>query len=126
MSINLNNLTHDFIDNTRVFSVSVLSEAATMPFIGTFGFKSGRDIDKTDGLNWKKGETGAPVFLDYAAAYMEVEVSQQVEIGTHTLYLGTVVAAETLGEEAVMTYDYYHQIKRGKTPKAAPSYIAEK
>ena len=34
------------------------------------------------------------------------------------------VAAEVLSEDTCMTYDYYHQVKRGKTPETAPSYIA--
>ena len=25
-----------------------------------------------------------------------------------------------------MTYEYYHQVKRGTTPKTAPSYVEEK
>jgi ferric-chelate reductase [NAD(P)H] len=126
VSINRNNLTHELIESTGVLSVSVLCEDTPMVYIGGFGFKSGRDIDKTEGKKWKVGVTGAPVFLDYVTAYMEVKVSQHLDVGTHTLYIGEVVAAEVLTEDNCMTYAYYHQVKRGKTPKAAPSYIEEK
>ena len=34
--------------------------------------------------------------------------------------------AEVLREGEPMTYAYYHQVKRGTTPKTAPSYIEEK
>jgi len=47
-SINKNNLTHDFIKESRVFSASVLHQDTPLPFIGRFGFKSGRDMDKSD------------------------------------------------------------------------------
>jgi hypothetical protein len=33
------------------------------------------------------------------------------------------VGADVLGEGEPMTYAYYHQVKRGTTPKTAPSYI---
>ena len=125
VSINRNNLTHDYITTSRAFTVSVLCQAAPLPFIGGFGFKSGRDTDKTKGVNYQLGETGAPVFLDHATAYMEAELLQHVDVGTHTIFIGKIIAAEILTADTCMTYDYYHQVKRGTTPKSAPSYIAK-
>ena len=46
-------------------------------------------------------------------------------MGTHTIFAGEVVGAEVIREGEPMTYAYYHQVKRGTTPKTAPSYIAE-
>ncbi len=126
VSINKNNLTHEFIQESRVFTASVLGKTTPLPFIGRFGFKSGRDIDKLDGINYKIGETQAPVVLDNAVAYLEVRVTKEVDMGTHTVFIGELVAAEVLTEEESMTYEYYHQVKRGTTPKAAPVYIKEK
>jgi ferric-chelate reductase [NAD(P)H] len=123
VSINKKNLTHEYIEDSRVFSASVLCQAATLPFIGGFGFKSGRDVDKLKGVNYKVGQTGSPIFLDNANAYIEAEVIQDVDAGTHTIFIGRVVAAEILTEDPCMTYDYYYQVKRGTTPKTAPSYI---
>ena len=48
-----------------------------------------------------------------------------MDVGTHTVFIGRVVAAEVLSEDPCMTYEYYHQMKRGTTPKAAPTYIAK-
>ncbi len=64
------------------------------------------------------------MFTDHAAAYLEAEVIQDVDVGTHTIFIGRIVAAEVLSEDVCMTYDYYHQVKRGRTPETAPSYIA--
>jgi flavin reductase (DIM6/NTAB) family NADH-FMN oxidoreductase RutF len=125
VSINKQNLTHEYIKDSRVFSASVLCQAAPLPFIGGFGFKSGRDTDKLKGVNYKVGQTGAPVFLDNATAYLEADVIQDVDAGTHTIFIGRVVTAEILTEEPCMTYEYYYQVKRGTTPKTAPSYIAK-
>ncbi len=96
-----------------------------MTFIGSFGFKSGRDTDKMKDIKYKTGQTGAPVVLDYATAYYEAEVTQAMDVGTHTLFIGKVVAAEVISEEICLTYEFYQQTKRGTTPKSAPSYIAK-
>ena len=125
VSINKNNLTHEYIKASKVFSASMLCQTAPLPFIGGFGFKSGRDTDKLKGVNYKAGQTGSPIFLDNTSAYLEAEVIQDVDAGTHTIFIGKVVAAEILNENPCMTYDYYFQVKRGTTPKSAPSYIAK-
>jgi ferric-chelate reductase [NAD(P)H] len=125
VSINKTNLTNEFIRASRAFSASVLCQAAPLPFIGGFGFKSGRDVDKTKGVNYKIGQTGSPVFLDNATAYIEAEVIQEVDVGTHTLFIAKIAAAEILNDKPCMTYEYYHQVKRGTTPRTAPSYIPQ-
>ena len=43
--------------------------------------------------------------------------------GTHVLFVGEVEEAERLCAEAPMTYAYYHQVKGGKTPPKASSYL---
>ena len=125
VSINKSNLTNEHIKATKVFTASVICQASPLAYIGGFGFKSGRDVDKLANVNYKIGETKAPVILDNATAYLEAEVIQEVDVGTHTIFIGRVVAAEVLNDETCMTYDYYHQVKRGTTPKTAPSYIAK-
>jgi rubredoxin len=47
-------------------------------------------------------------------------------VGTHTIFIGELVGADVVSEGEPMTYAYYHQVKRGTTPRSAPSYIAEK
>jgi len=126
VSINKNNLTHEFIKESKVFTVSALSQDTPLSFIGHFGFKSGRDIDKLGGINYKTGKTRAPVVIDNTLAYLEARVRQEVDVGTHTIFIGELVEAEALKEGEPMTYAYYHQVKRGTTPKTAPSYIEEK
>lgn len=126
VSINKTNLTHEFIKESRGFTAAVLCQATPLAFIGRFGFKSGRDTNKLEGVKYKIGVTGAPLVLDYAVAYLEAEVIQELDVGTHTIFIGRVVASEVLSEEPCLTYEYYHQVKRGTTPKTAPSYIAAK
>ncbi len=126
VSINKNNLTHEFIKESKALAVSILSQGTPLSFIGRFGFKSGRDIDKFEGINYKIGETQAPVVIDNALAYLEARIAQEVDVGTHTIFIGELIGADVMKEGEPMTYAYYHQVKRGTTPKTAPSYIEEK
>jgi flavin reductase (DIM6/NTAB) family NADH-FMN oxidoreductase RutF/rubredoxin len=124
--INKQNLTHEFIKDSGVFTVSTLSQDTPLSVIGDFGFKSGRDVNKLEGVNYKIGETQAPIVLDYTLAYLEAKVIKDVDVGSHTIFIGEVVAAEVVREGEPMTYAYYHQVKRGTTPKTAPSYVEER
>ncbi len=126
VALNKQNLTNEFVSTSKVFTVSILSQDMPLSFIGGFGFKSGRDVDKLKGINYKLGETGAPIVLDSALAYLEAKVINQIEVATHTIFIGEVVAADVVKEGEPMTYAYYHQVKRGSTPKTAPIYIEEK
>ena len=126
VSINKQNLTHEFIMESKVFTASVISHDAPLSFIGHFGFKSGRDMDKFEGINYKLGQTKAPIILDHTLAYLEARVVNQVDVGTHTIFIGELVGADVMKEGEPMTYAYYHQVKRGTTPKTAPSYIEER
>ncbi len=122
VSINKNNYTHDLLKKTGVFAVSVLSKNAPLKFIGSFGFRCGRDVNKFDGVNFKIGKTGARIVLDSVVAYIEAEVVQEVDAGTHTLFIGKAVNAEIVNDEDPMTYAFYHEVKRGTTPQSAPTY----
>ncbi len=125
ISINKNNLTHSYISDSKVFSASILGTTTPLPFIGSFGFRSGRDANKFENVKYKVGKTGAPIVTDNAVAFIEANVINQLDVGTHTIFIGEVVEAEILDEKGeAMTYSYYQQVKRGTTPKAAPTYVA--
>jgi len=125
IGINKQNLTHEFIKESKVFGISILGLDTPLNLVGQFGFKSGRDSDKFANLNYKRGETNVPIIPDNTIAYLEAKVINQLELKTHTLFIGEVVAAEVTKEGEPMTYAYYHQIKRGTTPKSAPTFIKE-
>jgi flavin reductase (DIM6/NTAB) family NADH-FMN oxidoreductase RutF/rubredoxin len=122
VSINKQNFTHEIIKETGVFAVSVLSEAAPLSFIGDFGFRCGRQVDKFERVEYKIGKTGARIVLNHAVAYFEARVIDLIDEGTHTLFIGEIVDADLLSDEIPMTYSFYHKIKRGTTPQSAPTY----
>ncbi len=121
--VNKQNFTHECMEISNVFTLSVLSEDAPMKMIGNFGFKCGRDIDKFEGINYKIGQNGAPIVLDHVVAFLEFELINQIDVGSHTIFVGKFINGDILSEANPMTYAYYHYIKGGKISKNAPHYI---
>ena len=121
--INKENLTHQFIRESGVFTVSILERDVPMKFIGRFGFRSGKEVEKFKGIDYKLGITGVPVVIQNCLGYLECEVINNVDAGTHTVFIGKVVEAQVMRDAEPMTYAYYYQIKNGRSPKNAPTYI---
>lgn len=126
VSINKNNLTNEFIKASKVFSVSVLSKDVPLSLIGHFGFKSGRDINKFQTVSYTKGITGVPIIKEHTLGYLEAEIIADIDVKTHTLFVGRVIESELYKDGEPMTYAYYHLVKGGKEPPAAPTFIMEK
>lgn len=120
--INKDNLTHEYISASRVFGASVLDTSTPMTFIGLFGFKSGRTEDKLGKARFIQGVAGAPLVTDHALSVLEAKVIDEVDVGTHTLFVGDVISAEVLQSGDPLTYAYYHKHLKGKSPKTAPTF----
>ncbi|MHA1598118.1 MAG: flavin reductase, partial [Alphaproteobacteria bacterium] len=108
------------------FTVSILERDVQMELIGRFGFKSGKEIEKFKGIDYKQGTTGAPVVIQNCLGYLECEVTGSMDAGTHTVFIGKVVEAQAIKDGEPMTYAYYHHVKNGKSSKNAPTYVKEK
>jgi flavin reductase (DIM6/NTAB) family NADH-FMN oxidoreductase RutF/rubredoxin len=124
VSLNKQNLTCRMCEKSQVFTVSVLDREAPMTFLGRWGFKSGRDIDKFEGINHRMGKNGAPIVLDHACAYFEAALSASLDVGTHMIFVGEVTEAEILRDGEPMDYMYYRQVKKGLTSRFAATYQA--
>ena len=121
--INKKNLTHEFITKSKVFGACVLDESAPMKFFGPFGFRSGRDVDKLAEVAFKEGVTGSPLLTEHVLSVLEAEVFEQIDLGSHTVFIGNVVNTEVLKAGRPLTYRYYHEELRGKSPVNAPTHI---
>lgn len=124
--LNKDNLTTEYVKESGYFTISILSEDTPMKLIGLFGFKSGREVDKFKEVSHKTGKTGVPILIDSTLGYIECKVKNSMELSSHILFVGEVVGADVLKEGEPMTYDYYHRVKKGLSPKNAPTYIEEK
>jgi len=120
--INKQNLTYEYIMKTKLFGVSVLEKETPMIFMGPWGFKSGRDIDKFIGVNYKTGTTELRLVIDHTLSTMEAKVTSMQDVGTHVIFVGQIVNSEVIKDGEPLTYEYYQKDKKGKAPKTAPTY----
>ena len=107
VSINKRNLTHRFIQESGVFAAAVLCQDTPVSFVGHFGFKSGWDTNKLEGVDYRIGKTGAPLVTENAVAYLEAEVIKEVDVGSHTIFIGSLVDADVISDEVVLKMAKY-------------------
>ena len=117
-----NTLTHEMIQTSRVFGISVLSQTTPMTFIGKFGYKCGRNFDKCTGVCCEQNITGCPLILDNSLVVLESKVSKTLDVGTHTIFVGNLLYAKQIQDGTAMSYEYYHTVLKGKAPANAPTY----
>lgn len=122
VAVNKDNYTVQGIQETGAYEVAVMNESASMELIGTFGFHSSVDTDKFTEFETAVSEQGIEYVTQSSCAHFSVKVTQQLDLGSHILFIGEVVEAEPVAGDAPMTYAYYHQVKGGKTPPKASSY----
>ncbi|MBQ3666845.1 MAG: flavin reductase [Elusimicrobiaceae bacterium] len=115
-----NSFTHDVILKSNVFAVMPLEQEAPMVFIGNFGFRTGRNFDKFAKVSYTPGQTGSPIVREHTLSCVEARVEQTIDVGTHTLFIGNVVAGQVFKPQGTpLTYAYYHTVIKGKTPAGA-------
>ena len=125
VAINRSELTNEFIKDSGYLSIGVLSQSADLPFIGHFGFKSGRDIEKFEIVEYVTTPSGCPCPKKNIVSCIELKVESTVEVDTHTLFIGKLTDCSFLEGGVPMTYSYYREVLCGKTPPTAPSFIAK-
>lgn len=124
VSMNHDNYTNSCMAKSGVFAFSILGEQTDVGVIGTFGFQSGKDINKFDHIEYEM-KAGLPV-LKNSCGYVVCKIIDQMESPTHTVFLGEVVECGTFdNHDKAMTYKYYHEVIKLKSPKNAPTYLQE-
>ncbi len=117
------NYTASLIEESRAFSISVLKRDTEQSLIALFGYRSGRDADKFSGTGFITGATGTPIVTDSTLAWFECRVVQSVDVGTHLLFTAEIVNSDLIEDGEPLTYSYYREVRKGKAPKNAPTYI---
>ena len=120
VSINHDNYTNKCIKEKNTFAVSILKEDSNPNIIGEFGFKSGKDVNKFENIDYKL-EDDMPIIND-SCGYFICKVINTVETSTHTVFLGEIIKMDGYSNSNPMTYKYYHEKLKGTSPKNAPTY----
>lgn len=125
ISLNKNNATHNEIVKSKRFAVSVLSEETNQEVIKTFGYFSSKDINKFDKVKYEEKDN-LPVVLEDISSYLICKVENIIDCETHDIFIGRVELTEKVSNKIPMTYKYYHENRKGTSPKNAPTFIEEK
>ncbi len=127
IATNKNNQTTGVIEKSKAFSISVLQQDVDLEFLGPWGFKSGKEINKFENINYKTGETGSPIITDKCIAWFECKVTDTIDVGTHLLFIGELIDYDLLDDDAPpLTYDHYRKVIKGVSPKNAPTYLGDR
>jgi flavin reductase (DIM6/NTAB) family NADH-FMN oxidoreductase RutF len=126
VAVNKDNLTHDMIKESGVFNISVLTETVPFEVFERFGFKSGRDTDKFDGVDYaERSENGILYLTKYTNGLISGKVIEAVDCGTHTLFVADVTEAKILSDEKSVTYQYYFDNIKPKPEAKKKGYVCK-
>jgi flavin reductase (DIM6/NTAB) family NADH-FMN oxidoreductase RutF len=92
-------VTHQLIAESGAFALNIIDRedrAIVRRFVKPVEADS--QAQTLNGFPYHDGKTGAPI-LDQAVAYLDCEVTQQADVGHHTLFVGKVVDAGFLRDE---------------------------
>jgi len=126
VAINKDNFTHDMIKESGVFNISVLTESVPFEVFERFGFQSGRDTDKFDGVDYaERSENGILYLTKYTNGLISGKVIEAVDCGTHTLFVADVTEAKILSDEKSVTYQYYFDNIKPKPEAKKKGYVCK-
>ena len=109
VTINKDNYSHHVILQTKKMNVNCLSVDAPFSVFETFGFQSGRSVDKFKGETPLRSDNGLVFLSRYINAFMSLEVESYVDLGTHGMFICTVSESRVISDLDTMTYTYYQE-----------------
>ena len=106
------NYTCDLLKKSGIFALSMLDQTVTFETIKHFGFQSGRDVDKFEGLSLPTDMNEIPYMGWQTCAVLSCKVLDSMDLGSHTLFIAEVLDAKVLNGNAPLTYaDYQNNVK---------------
>ncbi|MGN1111564.1 MAG: flavin reductase [Acutalibacteraceae bacterium] len=107
VNINKANYSYHTIKQTGKMNVNCLSVEAPFKVFETFGFQSGRNTDKFEGMEVLRSDNGLVFLPRYINAFMSLKVEQYVDLDTHGMFICSVTEARVMSDKDTMTYTYY-------------------
>lgn len=107
VTINKDSYSHHVIKQTGVMNVNCLSVEAPFSVFENFGFRSGRNADKFEGMTYLRSDNGLAFLDKYINSLISLKVEQYVDLGTHGMFICTVTEARVISDKETMTYTYY-------------------
>ncbi len=112
VTINKENYSHHVIRKSGVMNVNCLDISAPFSLFQNFGFRSGRSVDKFEGIQELRSGNGLRFLPQHINSFLSLQVEQYVDLGTHGMFICAVTEARVCGSRETMTYTYYQdQVK---------------
>ena len=108
VTINKANYSHHVIKQTGIMNVNCLTVDAPFKVFETFGFQSGRNVDKFADCTPLRADNGLVFLPRYINAFMSLKVEQYVDLDSHGMFICSITEARTISDRETMTYAYYH------------------
>ena len=108
VTINKENYSHHVIKMSGKMNVNCLTVEAPFSVFETFGFVSGRNVDKFADCTPLRSDNGLVVLPRYIKSFMSLKVEQYIDLDTHGMFICSVSEARVLSDKETMTYTYYH------------------
>lgn len=126
VTINKDNYSHDTIKNTGIMNINCLTEEAPFSVFENFGFRSGKDTNKFDGVEFTRSANGLSVLKENINSYISLKVEQYIDFDTHGMFICTIDDAKNVSSAATMTYSYYHaNVKPKPKAEAKKGYVCK-
>ena len=130
VTVNKANLTHDMIKATGVFNVSVIDTSADFSLFKHFGFQSGRNVQKfgtPDSYKFSPcyADNGVLYVKSGANAFLSGKVVNEIDLGTHTMFIAEITDGEVLSDKPSMTYEYYQQNVKPKPAEKKTGWVCK-
>ena len=108
VTINKANYSHHVIKQTGKMNINCLTVDAPFKVFETFGFQSGRNVNKFEGCEPLRSDNGLVVLPRYINSFMSLDVEQYIDLDTHGMFICSVSEARVLSDRETMTYTYYY------------------
>lgn len=107
VTINKANYSHHVIKQTGIMNLNCLSTDAPFKVFETFGFQSGRTVDKFANCTPLRSDNGLAFLPKYINSFMSLKVEQYIDLDTHGMFICSITEARVISTTETMTYTYY-------------------
>lgn len=126
VNINKANYSHHIIKQTGILNVNCLSVDAPFSVFERFGFQSGRNADKFDGITPVRSDNGLVILPKYINAAISLKVEQYVDLDTHGMFICSITEARVMNDRETMTYTYYqNNVKPRPQTEGKKGYVCK-
>ncbi len=126
VTINKQNYSHHVIKQTGKMNINCLTVDAPFKVFETFGFQSGRNVDKFKDCEPLYSDNGLVFLPRYINSFMSLEVEQYIDLDTHGMFICSVTEARVLSDRETMTYTYYqNNVKPKPKTEGKKGYVCK-